>query len=80
MTFWGYGLYSPEYKNCHEKEYKPMPVNNLRDLVSKETLARLESKMPSEEVDKMLLSIAETILAKGQSLGNNKVSRKTRKV
>ena len=39
---------------------------NLRDMVSKETIARLESKVPPEEVDKLLLSIAETILAKGQ--------------
>lgn len=39
---------------------------SIRDIVSKETIARLESKMPPEEVDKMLLSIAETILAKGQ--------------
>lgn len=39
---------------------------NLRDMVSKETIARLESKVPPEEVDKLLLSIAETILTKGQ--------------
>ena len=39
---------------------------SLRDMVSKETIARLESKAPPEEVDKLLLSIAQTILAKGQ--------------
>ncbi len=44
---------------------------NLRDMVSKKTLARLESKVPPEEVDKLLLSIAQTILAKGESESQN---------
>ena len=44
-----------------------MGIDSLRDMVSEVTIARLEKKMPPEEVDKLLLSIAQTLRKKLQS-------------
>lgn len=44
-----------------------MGIDNLRDMVSEVTIARLKKRMPPEEVDKLLLSIAQTMLKKLQA-------------
>lgn len=48
-----------------------MGINSLRDIVSKETIARLDKKVSPAEVDKLLLSIAETILSKDKENSDN---------
>lgn len=44
-----------------------MSSEMLRTIVSRETLARLEAKMPPAEVDKLLFSIAQTMSKKLQN-------------
>ncbi|MGE3549924.1 MAG: hypothetical protein AB7I29_08510 [Geobacter sp.] len=44
-----------------------MGIDSLRDMVSEVTIARLEKIMPPKDVDKLLLSIAQTMCKKLQS-------------
>lgn len=44
-----------------------MTIRTTQDLVSPETYQELLTKMPQEEVDKLLLSVAQTMLQKMQT-------------
>ncbi len=47
-----------------------MTIRTTQDLVSPETYQELLTKMPQEEVDKLLLSVAQTMLQKMQTEQN----------
>ena len=54
-------------------------MSKLREMVSPEMIADLESKMPPEEVDKLLLSVAQTMLRKVEEKMSENPSQKEEK-